>query len=74
MDDKAVFSMEMIDTEKITQEIENQEQLIPEEVCRLKEQAENNAIALFNMDMDSLKDKKQFASSIEQFGLDTMFK
>jgi len=74
MEENAVFSMEIMDPEKITEEIEMQEQLIPEEVCRLKEQAENNAIALFNMDIDSVKDKKQFTSSIEQFGLDTMVK
>jgi len=74
MEENAVFSMEIMDTEKITKEIEMQEQLIPDEVCQLKEQAENNAIALFNMDIDSVKDKKQFTSSIEQFGIDTMVK
>ena len=74
MEEKTVFSMEILDQSIIKQEIEAQEQLIPEEVCRLKEQAESNAIALFSMDMDSLKEKKQFTSSIEQFGLDTMYK
>jgi uncharacterized protein YaaN involved in tellurite resistance len=74
MSENAVFSMEVPDAGKITQELAAQEQLLPEEVRRLKEQAESNAEALFTMDIDSLKDKKKFASNTDKFGLDTMMK
>ena len=74
MSENAVFSMEVPDTGKITQELAAQEQLLPEEVRRLKEQAESNAEALFSMDINSLKDKKKFASNTDKFGLDTMVK
>jgi len=40
----------------------------------LREQAETNALAIINLDMDSLTDKKKFTGSIESFGLDTMRK
>ena len=74
MSENAVFSMEVPDADMITQELAAQERLLPEEVRRLKEQAESNADALFNMDIDSLKDKKKFASNTEKFGLDTMMR
>ena len=74
MNGDAGFTIDELDAEKIAQEINVEEEIVPEEVRKLKERAESNAEALFNMDIGSLKDKKRFTSNVENFGIGTMMK
>jgi len=66
------FSMELPDVKAIEQEVEKENKVLPDDEAKLKKQAENNALALINCDIDSLADKNKFTASVEQFGLDTM--
>jgi len=66
------FSMQVMDANEIQEAIKEEVKVVPEEVLKLKEQAENNAAAIMNINMDSLGDKRSFMQSIESFGLDTM--
>lgn len=68
------FSMDVLDATAIEQEVKKQEEAIPEEVIKIREQAEKNALAIFNCDFDSLTERSQYTNSIEQFGLDTIQK
>jgi len=74
MNQSAVFTMEIPDVGRVTQELYRQEQIKPELALKLKEQAESNAELLFTMDMESVRDRKKFSSSTEKLGLDTMIK
>ena len=73
MNGDAEFTIDVLDAEKIAREI-NVEEIVPDEARKLKERAESNAEALFNMDIGSLKDKKRFTSNVENFGIGTMMK
>jgi len=68
------FNMEILDADTITEELATQNKLKSDEVNRLREQAEDNAEALFNMDMESLKERKKLASTIDKYGMDTMIR
>ena len=49
-------------------------QVVSEDAAKIRQQAEENAVAVINCDMESLVEKKQLMTSIEQFGLDTIQK
>lgn len=66
------FDMEVTDTEKVKQEIEEKIKPVPEEVAKLKEMAENNAREIMELDIDSLEKRKMVLSSVEEFGIDTL--
>jgi len=68
------FSMEIPDIKAIEQEVEKDNQISSEEEAKLKQQAENNALALLNCNIESLPEKDKITTSIEQFGLSTMQK
>ncbi|NLP27608.1 MAG: toxic anion resistance protein [Clostridia bacterium] len=68
------FSMEVVDTEAIKEEIVEQVKPVPEEVKKLKEQAEKNANQLINLNMDSIEERKSIVKTIDEFGLDTIQK
>lgn len=74
MSNMAEFSMELPDIKAIEQEVERDDKVLPNDAAKLKQQAENNALALLNCDIDSLAEKNKFTASIDQFGLDTMQK
>jgi len=66
--------MELPDIKAIEQEIDSEKKILPEEEAKLKQQAESNALALLNCDIESLAEKSKFTESIEQFGLGSMQK
>ena len=68
------FSLEILDDDKVKEEVSQETKLMAEEAEKVRAQAEANAIAVMNCDIDSLTDKKQLTTSIEQFGLDSMHK
>jgi len=68
------FSMEIMDETKVQEEVKKETQLATAEALQLQTQAEANAKAIFECDLDSLMERKQVVSSIESFGVDTMTK
>lgn len=74
MSNSSAFSMELPDIKAIEQEIDSEKKILPEEEAKLKQQAESNALALLNCDIESLAEKSKFTESIEQFGLGSMQK
>ena len=68
------FKMVVPQPNEIMKEMEVEVAVKTEEQQELEKQAETNALAIMNLDMDSLKDKKMFTESIETFGIDTMTK
>lgn len=66
--------MQVMDPKQLEKEVEQEIQAKPEEVSELKKQAETNALAIMDFDMDSLQDKKTILQSIDQFGMDSMQK
>ena len=68
------FSLEVPDENKVKLEIAQETKVISEDSAKIRRQAEENALAVLNCDMDSLAAKKQLTGSIEQFGVDTIQK
>jgi uncharacterized protein YaaN involved in tellurite resistance len=68
------FSMEVVNEADVQKQVAAQVQVVPEEAAKLKQQAEDNAMAIMNVNMDSLQDKRDILKPIEAFGLDTMKK
>lgn len=68
------FSMQVANPEEVQKEVALQVRTPPEELNKLKEQAEKNAEALMQIDLDSLGDKKNIVKSIESFGNEAMQK
>jgi uncharacterized protein YaaN involved in tellurite resistance len=66
------FSMQVANPDEIKKEVALQVVSPPEEMSKIKEQAEKNAEALMQIDLDSLADKKNVVKSIETFGAETM--
>lgn len=66
------FSMEVMDTETIKNEIIEQVKPVPEEVTKLKELAKNNVSEILTMDIEALEKRKSILQSIEAFGMDTL--
>lgn len=66
--------MQVANPEEIKQEVALQVATPPAELTKLKEQAQKNAEALMNIDLDSLADKKNVIGSIETFGSEAMQK
>lgn len=66
------FSMIVADPTQLRAEEEQKTQVLTEEETLLQAQARQNAIALMNCDLDSLAERRSFATSIEQFGAETM--
>jgi len=60
-----VFSMEVIDTETIKNEIIEQVKPVPEEVTKIKELAENNVSEIMTLDLESLEKRKLVLKSID---------
>lgn len=68
------FSMEVIDEQKVKQEIEEAIKPVPQEVMKLKEQTDKNVAALMAIDLDSLEERQSIVKSIEGFGMETIQK
>ena len=70
------FSLDVLslDEEKVKQEVTQEAKLKDEEADQIRKQAETNAVAIMDCDLDSIVERKQFVKSIEDFGLDTMKK
>jgi len=66
------FSLEVPDEEKVKAEISRETKVVSEESLRIRRQAEENAAAVINCDMDSLAVQKQLTGSIEQLGAETI--
>ena len=68
------FSMQVVDTKVLEAEVAAQAAPEPEELTKLRTQAESNALAIIECDLASMKDKTSILQSIEQFGVDSMHK
>jgi uncharacterized protein YaaN involved in tellurite resistance len=68
------FSMEVVDTAEIKQEVEQQAQTEPEEVRKLREQAERNADEIMSLDPDALDKRRETIAGVESFGQDGIVK
>ena len=68
------FSMEVIDEKTLEAEIQSQVQPEPEEVKKLREQAESNALAILDFNLDSMNEKAAILKSVEDFGMESMRK
>jgi len=68
------FSLEVIDAADVQKQVAAQVQAEPEETAKLRQQAEENANAIMNINMDSLNDRRQILQSMESFGLNSMKK
>jgi uncharacterized protein YaaN involved in tellurite resistance len=66
--------MEIPDIKAIEQELEKDDKVLPDEAAKLKQQAENNALALLQCDIDAVSEKSKFVAQVEDFGLDTIQK
>ena len=74
MSSESGFSMQVVDPEEIQKEVEKESDALPEEVVKLKKQAETNALAVINCDVNSIDSKNSILVSIEQFGAETLNK
>ena len=68
------FSMEVVDAIDLKEQVAAEVQAEPEEKAKLRQQAENNALAIMNVSMDSLGERRQIMQSMESFGIDSMKK
>lgn len=68
------FTMEIIDEKAVKEAVLEEVKVVPEELQKLQKQAESNAIAIMDFDMDSLAEKKGILQSVEEFGMDSMRK
>ncbi|MGL4345436.1 MAG: toxic anion resistance protein [Cellulosilyticaceae bacterium] len=68
------FSMEVMDTEDMKQEIATQIKPQQQEVVALKSLTDKNVDALMTINMDSLEERRAVLKSMDDFGLDTIQK
>ena len=68
------FSMDVHDENEVKEQVKQQTQVASEDAEKIHRQAEENALAVIDVDLDSLAAKKQLTTSIDQFGLETMQK
>lgn len=68
----AGFTMAVANPNAIAAEVVAAQKIETEEERKLREQAENNATAIFNTNLSSLNDKKAIIGSIENFGVSSM--
>lgn len=68
------FSMKIVNPDEVKTEIERETEALPEEVLKLKKQAETNALAIIDCDLNSTDSKNNILVSIEEFGLETLQK
>ena len=66
------FSMQVVDPVALEAEIKNEVKAEPEEVMKLRTQAEQNALAAINCDLDSMKEKSALVKQVDEFGIDSM--
>ena len=68
------FSMEVVNINEVREDVIKETNTLPEEIKKLKEQAEANALAVINCDTDSMSAKNDILISIEEFGLESLQK
>ena len=68
------FTMQVADAQILQEEVLQEVKPAPAEVSALKTQAETNAVAVMEFNMDSMKERTQILASIESFGFDSMQK
>jgi uncharacterized protein YaaN involved in tellurite resistance len=66
------FSMEVASADVMKAVAEEQVKPVPEEIVKLKEQADTNVRTIMELDMDALDQRKEMLSTVESFGLATM--
>jgi len=66
--------MEVLNVADVKRDVGKDMEALPEETRKLKEQAEVNALAVINCDVDSIDAKNNILVSIEQFGIETLHK
>ena len=68
------FSMEVVDTLELKEQVTAEVQAEPAEKAKLREQAESNALAIMNVDLDLMNERRKIMQSMESFGMDSMKK
>ncbi|KRE92734.1 KlaA protein [Paenibacillus sp. Soil766] len=66
------FSLEIAGDEVLKAVVEEQVKPVPEEVVKLKAQAEQNVQTIMEIDLDSLEKRKNILAAVENFGIETM--
>jgi uncharacterized protein YaaN involved in tellurite resistance len=66
------FSMQLPDMEAVKQEVENETKPKTEEQEALERQAQENALAILNADLDAANDRRAILADMDAFGLDTV--
>lgn len=66
------FTMEVMNTSSIKEEVIEQIQPVSEEVKKLQEMAQTNVSEIMAIDLDSFEKKRPILQSIESFGMSTM--
>ncbi|OCT13635.1 KlaA protein [Paenibacillus pectinilyticus] len=66
------FSMEVASEDVLKAVVEEQVKPIPDELVKLKTQAEQNVQTIMALDLDSLEKRKNILNTVENFGLETM--
>ena len=66
------FSMEIVGEDELKAVVEEQVRPVPEEVVKLKAQAEQNVQTIMEIDLDSLEKRKNILAAVENFGIETM--
>jgi len=66
--------MKVMDPDEVNREVEKETEALPEEVSKLKKQAETNALAIIDCDLGSVDSKNSILVSIEEFGIETLQK
>lgn len=66
------FSMEVVDPKAVEAAIVEEAKPEPAEIAALRKQAESNAVAILECDLDSMKERTEIMKSIDEFGLDSM--
>ena len=66
--------MEVINLEEVQKDVDKEFEPLPEEVKKLREQAEANALAIISCDVNSINSKNKILVSIEEFGTETIKK
>lgn len=68
------FTMDIANKKKIEAEVITELQPEPEEKSIIKETADNNTLEVFQIDLDSLTERKEIVGTIETFGMDVVEK
>ena len=66
------FSLDVHDEKEVKEQVAQETQVASADAEKIHSQAEQNALAVIDVDLDSLAARKHLTTSIDQFGMETM--